>query len=104
MGGKMKLSKQDKEMLKQSGAIKDLVNSTGWTEYLKPLLQDKLNQSFPDPSQFTSEKDFTYAALTASVFKKVIAELMMYFEANEQMYKDLQTKKFKKHDAFEIGK
>jgi hypothetical protein len=73
-------------------------------EHLKPLLEAKLNQSFPDPSAFTSEKDFTYAALTASVFKKVIAEIMMYFEASKEAYKQLQGKKFKKHNKYSIGK
>jgi hypothetical protein len=100
----MKLSQADKQVLRQATAIKELAEHPGYKEYLKPLLETKLNQSFPDPSQFEDEKKFTYAALTASVFKKVIVELMMYFEANEQAYKDLQTKKFKKHNAFEIGK
>jgi hypothetical protein len=100
----MKLSNQDKQILKQATALKELAEHPGWVEYLKPKLQDKLNQSFPDPSRFESEKEFTYAALTASVFKKVIAEILMYFEANEQAYKDIQKKKFKNHNAFEIGK
>jgi hypothetical protein len=34
----------------------------------------------------------------------VIAEIMMYFEANEQAFKDIQQKKFKKHNAYAIGK
>ena len=100
----MKLSNQDKQILKQATAIKELSEHPGWTDYLKPLLQDKLRESFPDPSRFENEKEFTYAALTASVFKKVIAEVMMYFEANEQAFKDIQQKKFKKHNAYAIGK
>ena len=40
-----------------------------------------------------------YAALTASVFKKVIAEIMMYFEANADAYNKLESKKFKKHNS-----
>ena len=73
-------------------------------EYLKPLLEDKLNQSFPDPSQFKEEKEFMYAAMTASVFKKVIAEIIMYFEASKEVAKRVQGKKFKKHDVYQIGK
>ena len=73
-------------------------------EYLKPLLLSKLNQSFPDPSQFKEDKEFMYAALTASVFKKVIAEIMMYFEANADAYNKLESKKFKKHNEYAIGK
>ena len=100
----MQLTQADKAQLRQATSIKELSEHPGWVEYLKPLLEAKLNQSFPDPSQFTSEKDFTYAALTASVFKKVIAEVMMYFEANKDAFNKLNTKKFKQHNAFDIGK
>lgn len=59
---------------------------------LKPFLQEKLNQSFPDPSQFTKEEEFTYAAKTASVFKKVVAEILMWVEGHEANAEHLQKK------------
>jgi hypothetical protein len=90
--------------LRQASAVKELSEHPGWVEYLKPLLETKLNQSFPDPSQFKDEKEFTYAAMNASVFKKVIAELMMYIEGNKEAFKQLQSKKFRKHNQYSIGK
>ena len=100
----MKLSDQDKVQLRQASAIKELSEHPGWVEYLKPLLETKLNQSFPDPSQFSDDKGFTYAALNASILKKVISEILMYFEGNKEAFKTLQSKKFKKHNEYQIGK
>lgn len=60
-----------------------MVAHKGYSEVLKPFLTDKLNQSFPDPSKFTKEEEFLYAAKMASVFKKVIAELLMWVESKQ---------------------
>lgn len=54
---------------------------------------DKLNQSFPDPSKFTKEEEFVYAAKTASVFKKVIAELLGWIDGQESAAKEYEKKK-----------
>jgi hypothetical protein len=59
---------------------------------LKPYLTEKLNQSFPDPSAFTKEEEFTYAAKTASVFKKVCAEILMWVEGHEKQVEHLEKK------------
>jgi len=65
---------------------------------------DKLNQSFPDPSKFTKEEEFIYAAKTASVFKKVIAELLQWVEGHIEMAKHLQAKeKGELKEKFQIG-
>lgn len=40
----------------------------------------KRDQSFPDPSQFNGEKEFYHASVSASMFKKVIGELLQYLE------------------------
>lgn len=65
---------------------------------------DKLNQSFPDPSKFEGEKAFLYAALTASVFKKVIAELLGWIDQKIAEAKHLQIKaKGELKDPFNIG-
>lgn len=53
-----------------------MVATEGYQEVFRPFLEAKMRESFPDPSKFTSEKEFLYAAMTASVFKKVIAELL----------------------------
>lgn len=53
----------------------------------------KLNQSFPDPIEFKSDEDYLYAAKTASIFKKVIAELLQVFEMKAQEVIALEEKK-----------
>ena len=65
---------------------------------------DKLNQSFPDPSAFTSESEFLYAAKTSSVFKKVIAEILGWVDEQVEEAKFLRRKeKGEIKDNFRIG-
>ena len=65
---------------------------------------DKLNQSFPDPTKFTKEEEFLYAAKMASVFKKVIAELLQWLDGQVEQAKYLQKKeKGEIIDNFSIG-
>lgn len=59
----------------------------------RPFLEERLNQSFPDPSKFTKEEEFLYAAKTASVFKKVIAELLGWIDGQVETAKTLEAKK-----------
>ena len=62
---------------------------------------DKLNQSFPDPSGFKNTEEFTYAALAASSFKKVVAELLGWVDAQTIVIKDLTKKQ--KEESLGIG-
>lgn len=76
----------------------------GYQEVFKPFLLDKLNQAFPDPSSFTKEEDFVYAAKVTSVFKKVIAELLQYVDGHIEQAKALKEKqKGAIKEPFEIG-
>ena len=71
---------------------------------MRPFLEAKLNQSFPDPSQFTSDEDFLYAAKTSAVYKKVIAELLMWVESNGNQADFLEKKsKGELENKFAIG-
>lgn len=53
---------------------------------------DKLNQSFPDPSQFKDKEEWDYAAMVASVWKKVGAELLGWIDGQIAQAKFLQKK------------
>jgi len=64
---------------------------------------DKLNQSFPDPSKFKQEKEFNYAAMTASVYKKVIAELLMWIDSKSDEVKHYERKLEGETSTFNIG-
>lgn len=98
----MKLSSQDKKALQQAEAIRDLTLMPGWADHLKPWLEVKLNQSFPDPSQFKDEQEFLYAAKVSAVFKKVTAEILMYVEQQVQAHNEIHKKKFTKN-KYKIG-
>ena len=66
---------------------------------------DKLNQSFPDPSKFTKEEEFVYAAKVSSVFKKVVAEILGWVDQQVETAKYLdKKKKGEVDDSFRIGK
>lgn len=70
-----------------------MAETPGFKQLLKPWLEDRLNQSFPDPIAFTSDEDYLYAAKTASIFKKVVAEILMWIEGNVEQAKSLEEKK-----------
>mgnify|MGYP001578730662 FL=1 len=72
---------------------------------LRPWLEERRAKSFPDPTDFKSTKEFTYAAITASVFKKVIQELLHYLEVEvPDRVKALEEKKKGKVKNFAIGR
>ena len=67
-----------------------------------PWLVEKLNQSFPDPSKFTKEEEFIYAAKVTSVFKKVVAEILQWFDFQTEEVKRLKIKENQKTDPFRL--
>jgi hypothetical protein len=76
----------------------------GWREVIQPWLQAKRDQSFPDPSSFKKIEEFNYAALTASVYKKVIAEFLVFIDSQNKTVKTLEDKMNDKLDKrFNIG-
>ena len=82
-----------------------MANTQGWDKVFKPYLMDKLNQSFPDPSKFTKEEEFLYAAKVTSVFKKVIAEILGWVDQQIDTAKFLEKKKNGEvDDKFRIGR
>ena len=100
----MQLSKEEELALKEGREITAMSEMKGWQEYLEPWLKAKRDQSFPDPSQFDSEEKFAYAAKTASVFKKVVAEILLYVENQKSIFNELtEKKKSQQKDKFEIG-
>ena len=91
------LSEQEQASLKEGYHLAEMFQTKGYQEVYKPFLEAKRDQSFPDPSQFTKEEDFTYAAKTASVFKKVIAELL-----NIEAIKAKEVEALKKKEKGEV--
>ena len=99
------LTKEEQKALEQANLVWQMSNSRGWEEVFKPFLEERLNQSFPDPAKFTKEEEFLYAAKLASVFKKVIAEVLMWVESQVEQAKFLAKKeKGEIKDKFEIGR
>lgn len=72
---------------------------------LRPWLEDKRNQAFPDPAVFKSEDAFNYAAKVTSVFKKVVTELLIYVDNAEATVEQLVKKeKGEVVEPFAIGR
>jgi hypothetical protein len=99
------LSKEELLLLKESSLVVQMANSEGYNQVVRPTLEAKLNQSFPDPSEFDSDEAYLYAAKTASIFKKVIAELLIFMDGHRSRLEFLDKKmEGKTVDKFEIGK
>ena len=99
------LSLQEQELLKDSSLVVEMAQSEGYLKLVRPTLEAKLNQSFPDPSEFTSDQEYLYAAKTASVFKKVIAEILMFIDGHKSRLEFLNEKaEGKTEEPFAIGK
>lgn len=98
------LTTQEQQALKESRLIWQMVDSEGYREVFKPFLEAKLRESFPDPVKFTKEEEFVYAAKVTSVFKKVVGELLGWFEAHIDQAKKLEQKEKGLQDPFEIGR
>ena len=82
-----------------------MVEAEGYQQVVKPFLLERINQSFPDPSQFKSREEWDYAAMVASVYKKVGVELIGWLDSQVEQAKFLQKKKEEGvKDAFRIGK
>lgn len=100
----MDLSKQELESLEQAQALVDMSQASGWSKILRPWLEAKLNQAFPDPAHFKSVEEFTYASLAASALKKSIAEILNYVADQPAIMKALNDKKQgKTNKSFSIG-
>lgn len=97
------LSKAEQLALSQAKLWEQVAQSEGFLKEVKPFLTDKLNQSFPDPSKFTKEEEFVYAAKVASIYKKVIAELLQIFDMKTAEVKFLEDKAKGITDPFAIG-
>ena len=101
----VELTQQEQQALAESRLVWQMAQSEGYQTVFKPFLEAKLNQSFPDPSQFNKEEEFIYAAKIASVFKKVCAEILGWVESEVDQAKFLEKKeKGEVENNFEIGK
>ena len=97
------LTKEELQALKECNLVAAMSNQEGWQTVFRPYLVDKLNQAFPDPSQFSKEEDFVYAAKVCSVFKKVVAEILGWVDQQIEMARKLEEKKKGVKDPFRIG-
>lgn len=68
-------------------------------------MEERRSKSYPNPLEFKDEKEFTYAALTASALKKVIEELLHYLEIEvPSRIKALEAKEKGEVKDFGIGR
>lgn len=86
------LTKEEQEIFDQAVRIKEMMDTKGYKDFSEFLVR-KLYESFPDPAQFKEDKEFMYAALCSSVFKKVVNEILGYFKQAEFNFEDLLAKR-----------
>lgn len=72
---------------------------------LKPWLEAKRDQTFPDPQNFTDELSFTYAAKVTSIYKKVVSEILAEINKRVDEAKYYQAKERGEiKENFDIGR
>ena len=71
--------------------------------HLEGWLKDKLNQSFPKPTEFKNMEEFNYAAMATSSLKQSISEILSYVDMQKLAYKELTKKESEVKDPFSIG-
>lgn len=99
------LSVQEQEQLRVDKLLLGLTEQQGYREVLRPWLEEKRSKSYPDPTQFKNTKEFLYAATVASLFKKVVAELLHYLEVEvPDRVKALEDKEKGEVKDFGIGR
>lgn len=86
------LNKQEELVLKEATGIKKILEMPEFNPFLQ-WLTDKLNQSYPDPTTFTKDEEFLYAAKYASTYKKIIGEILGKFNEYENDFQLLTKKK-----------
>ena len=79
-------------MLNQAREVWEMAESQGFKVWFRPFLESKLNQAFPDPSQFKGDEEYLYAAKTTSIFKKVVVEMLQWIDGNIEAAKQLDKK------------
>ncbi len=102
---KSNLSELEKEDLRHGELLMELQAVGGWREVLKPYLEAKRDQSFPDPAVTTNKEEFYHQAVVASAFKKAVGEILIHLEQEiPERVKQLKEKeKGIKDTKFEIG-
>ncbi len=84
--------------------MRNLQQSEGYKEVVRPFLEARRDQSFPDPQKFLKEEEFVYAAKVTSVFKKVVAELIGWIDSQAEAATKLEEKaKGKTEDKFSLN-
>ena len=91
---KVKLNKEESQRQEQGYLIKELVNSKGWLEVLKPWLEDRIHNSWVDPRSFESDEKYLYAMKTAWAFAQA-SEQILAFTTNMIEEAEALTKKEK---------
>lgn len=99
--GRTVLNKTEQQVIKIAADVVEMKNSKGFKEVFEPWLLSKLRESFPDPTQFKSDEEFIYAAKYASIYKKVIGEVLAFMTQHEENFQTLTQKKDK--PAVRIG-
>ena len=100
-----KLNSQELDQLRQDKLLLELVKHPAYQSVLKPYLEERRSKSYPDPTEIKDKEEFYHAAVNASMFKKVIAELLHYLEIEvPDRIKSLEAKKKGESKTFAIGR
>ena len=82
-----------------------MVSHHGWQKILKPWLEERRSKSYPDPTVTKDKEEFYHMAVSASMYKKVIAELLHYLEVEvPDRVKALEAKQKGEVKDFGIGR
>ena len=91
----MELNKLEQKALEDAASVVEMLRTDGFEKVIRPWLLAKKQESFPDPTNFKNDEEFTYAAKYASVYKQVIGELLGHLQSYGNTFETLTQKKGK---------
>ena len=80
MAAPSRLSKEERQVLAQGELLVQLSQNRGWLEVLKPWLEDRLHNSWLDPTKIKDTKEFLYQYAFAWSFAKAVGEILAFVD------------------------
>lgn len=91
----MEFNKLEQKAFEDAASVVEMLKTDGFEKVIQPWLIAKKQESFPDPTNFNNDEEYLYAAKYASIYKKVIGEIIGQLQSYNNTFETLSQKKIK---------